>query len=446
MPVAAGPSTILFIVWPEPGHSVGPLALASRLRRRGHRVVFAGLPQHRPFIERHGLSFCGLAAPPGASVGPSVFACPRSAPALAEAATRLIAAFEDVCARYQPAAVLIDSLFSAFSLLPASRGLPWATYETDLPRELDVGSPPLPGTTRRHAEVTDERARRRAWAELLWATYRLRRDGRASSLAGQFSMQSDFPDRLCAALRARVGDSVSFDRRSAFPPVALGPRLVLAGESMDFPRAARHVLTYGGPCIETERPEPDFEWSRLPMDKSLVYCSLGTQSFRTPQAPALLRSIVAAVTACPDLFLVVACPAKYAELVASNPGRLLLVKNAPQLALLRRASLAVTHGGFNGVKECALFGVPQVVLPLSHDQPRNAALVERLGVGVWLDAPELTVERLLGAIAHARRDPGITQRCRVLRQRLEAENASPKAIDFVEQLMLERPRPRFKVG
>ncbi|HVZ32081.1 MAG TPA: nucleotide disphospho-sugar-binding domain-containing protein, partial [Polyangiaceae bacterium] len=35
--------TILFIVWPEPGHLAAPLALARQLRAQGDRVVFSGL-------------------------------------------------------------------------------------------------------------------------------------------------------------------------------------------------------------------------------------------------------------------------------------------------------------------------------------------------------------------------------------------------------------------
>ncbi len=440
---AQGPSAILFIVWPEPGHVTGPLALARRLQARGERVVFAGLPEYRPFIERHGHDFRSLAAPPNDPPGPSVFACPRSEADLAQAVRRLVAAFDAVCVEYAPAAVLIDSLYSAFTLLPAARGLPWATYETDLPRELDLGSPPLPCQKRTAcaAPVSEgTRVRRSEWARLLWATYRSRRAARQSPAPGQFSMQSDFPDRLSSALGARVGRCVAFDRRSAFTPVAQGPRLVFSSEALDFVRTRRLDLSYGGPCIDTERSEPAFDGSRVPQDKQLVYCSLGTQSFREAQAPALLRTIIAAVTCRPDLCLVVACPAKFAESLSGVPERVIIVKHAPQLTLLRRARLAITHAGFNGVKECALFGVPQLVLPLSHDQPRNAALVERLGIGVALCPSELSAPRLLQAIDDIRANRELERRCHALRRHLEAENATPAALQFVDRLMLRRTR------
>lgn len=59
----------------------------------------------------------------------------------------------------------------------------------------------------------------------------------------------------------------------------------------------------------------------------------------------------------------------------------------PQLALLRRAVLAVTHGGMNTVNEALLFGVPLVVVPQAADQPWVARRVSQLGAGVTVNTP-----------------------------------------------------------
>lgn len=54
----------------------------------------------------------------------------------------------------------------------------------------------------------------------------------------------------------------------------------------------------------------------------------------------------------------------------------------PQLALLRRASLAVTHGGMNSANEALYFDVPLVLLPQAADQTWVAHRVAELGAGV----------------------------------------------------------------
>ena len=54
----------------------------------------------------------------------------------------------------------------------------------------------------------------------------------------------------------------------------------------------------------------------------------------------------------------------------------------PQLALLRRASLAVTHGGMNSANEALYFDVPLILLPQAADQTWVAHRVAELGAGV----------------------------------------------------------------
>ena len=53
----------------------------------------------------------------------------------------------------------------------------------------------------------------------------------------------------------------------------------------------------------------------------------------------------------------------------SLPGAPLVVQYAPQLELLARVSLAVTHAGLNTVSEALNAGVPMVAIPLLTISP-----------------------------------------------------------------------------
>jgi rhamnosyltransferase subunit B len=59
---------------------------------------------------------------------------------------------------------------------------------------------------------------------------------------------------------------------------------------------------------------------------------------------------------------------------------------APFAALLPHARLFVHHGGVGSMAEAFRAGVPQIVVPTAHDQPDNAAHLERLGAGVAVAA------------------------------------------------------------
>ena len=68
----------------------------------------------------------------------------------------------------------------------------------------------------------------------------------------------------------------------------------------------------------------------------------------------------------------------------------------PQVAVLRRAAVLVTHGGNNSVTEALTAGVPMVVLPFSTDQFAGAAAIEAAGLGVACD-PNLVTAADVGA-------------------------------------------------
>ena len=60
-----------------------------------------------------------------------------------------------------------------------------------------------------------------------------------------------------------------------------------------------------------------------------------------------------------------------------------LVEIAPQLSILQRASLFVTHSGMNSTSESIHYGVPMVCIPITADQPLIAYRVAgELGLGI----------------------------------------------------------------
>ena len=57
----------------------------------------------------------------------------------------------------------------------------------------------------------------------------------------------------------------------------------------------------------------------------------------------------------------------------------------PQLELLPKCSVFVTHGGMNSVQESLYFGVPMVVVPQQAEQRFNGRQVVRHGAGLLLE-------------------------------------------------------------
>ena len=76
------------------------------------------------------------------------------------------------------------------------------------------------------------------------------------------------------------------------------------------------------------------------------------------------------------------------------PPNWLVREFLPQVALLERSALLVTHGGNNSVTEALSCGVPMLVLPFSTDQFAGAAAIENSGVGSALDPNAASVDEL----------------------------------------------------
>ena len=66
----------------------------------------------------------------------------------------------------------------------------------------------------------------------------------------------------------------------------------------------------------------------------------------------------------------------------------------PQLELLQRAALLVTHGGMNSVSEALCYGVPLVVIPQTADQFMVGQRIQQLGAGKTVRRTSLTPQKL----------------------------------------------------
>lgn len=77
----------------------------------------------------------------------------------------------------------------------------------------------------------------------------------------------------------------------------------------------------------------------------------------------------------------------------------LLRAKVPQLEVLKRADLFITHSGMNSTSEAIKYAVPMVCIPLEVDQPLVARKVcDELSLGVRLDPCRLTSHQIADSI------------------------------------------------
>ena len=79
------------------------------------------------------------------------------------------------------------------------------------------------------------------------------------------------------------------------------------------------------------------------------------------------------------------------ERIGPVPKNAIVVPNAPQLDLLEKGHSIVTHAGFNTVLEALTQGVPQIAIPITHDQPGVAARIAEKKTGLMISLDRLNV-------------------------------------------------------
>jgi MGT family glycosyltransferase len=120
-------------------------------------------------------------------------------------------------------------------------------------------------------------------------------------------------------------------------------------------------------------------------------------------------------------------------LLGDLPGDPVVVGYAPQLELIQRSALTISHGGLNTVLESLTWGVPMVVLPVAYDQPGVGARVEWSGVGRSIPVGRLTVDRLRDAVRSVLGDPTHRERAGRLQASMKAADGLNRAADLIEE-------------
>ncbi len=105
---------------------------------------------------------------------------------------------------------------------------------------------------------------------------------------------------------------------------------------------------------------------------------------------------------------------------------------APFSQLLPRAAALVHHGGIGTTAQGLAAGIPQVVMPLAHDQFDNAALLADLGVGRELRPKRFRAPALAALLGPLLDDPAVAARARELAARCRPDEALDAACRWIE--------------
>ncbi|MFM7205636.1 MAG: glycosyltransferase [Planctomycetaceae bacterium] len=402
------------------GHLNPMTTLGRELVQRGHRVTVVARPDGQAKAAAAGLGFAAVGTdefPPGSIAAQAVALGGMSALRALRYTVHMMRLAAGVTLRDLRAviraegidALLVDQVNPAAGTIAEIECLPYVQVCNALALNRDAACPP---------------------AVLPWR-YRPGMLGRLRNRLGNW-----FLYRVTEPVRREINDHRVrhglAPRRGTSVPAYLA-EIAQQPAFFDFPRAAPDArLHFTGPwhAPATTTAFP-FPWERLD-GRPLIYASLGTLQNRLADTFAAIASAVAPLHA--QLVISLGSADQDAAAVAARcPGSPIVVPVAPQLALLEKAALVITHAGLNTALESLARGLPMVAIPITNDQPGVARRLEWLGVAEVVLPARLTVPRLRAAISKAMGDPGYRERSRLRAAEIHTLDGVRRAADIIEE-------------
>lgn len=193
-----------------------------------------------------------------------------------------------------------------------------------------------------------------------------------------------------------------------------------------------------GPSLDARRHEPALGLDLDSLGSPLIYISMGTLLNKRRR---LYRSCIAAFADAPVTVLMSVGRRIEPASLGPLPGNVVAHPWVPQLEVLDRADLFITHGGMNSVNESIHAGVPMLVIPQGNDQPTVAARVESLGLGLRLDPGQASPDRLRSAGEHILASPTIAANLAALSADMRAAGGNARAVDEIVRMVGRSARP-----
>jgi UDP:flavonoid glycosyltransferase YjiC (YdhE family) len=118
------------------------------------------------------------------------------------------------------------------------------------------------------------------------------------------------------------------------------------------------------------------------------------------------------------------------------PEAIVAVNYAPYSAIFPYACAVVHQGGIGTTAQALRAGRPTVVMPYSHDQPDNAARVERLGTSRIILRQNYTAKRIVKELSELLDNPKYAAKASEIGRIVQAEDGVRVACDAIEQQLI----------
>lgn len=369
-------SSIVFVMLPETGHLVPTFKLAKSLKCRGHRVSYMVNHDYEDYARAQDLECVVFSKDFWKVIAPAKLTMPGAVERMNEIIWANRGEICKLLERVDLDLLVVDAYMPAMALIARDNGFPMIFLNV--------------------------------------------------------AFDNDTPTTLLNTLEPIMDES-----GSTFKSLLKVPQLITYPREFEFP----HVLSDGRKyyyieaSLDLEKKELPFDWSWAHPDKPLIYCTLGSQCHLFEGSRQFFQTIINAISGKPGWQMILSVGRHLSTEFENVPSNVLVVDWAPQLEVLKRASLMITHGGIGTLKDCIFFGVPMIVFPMMRDQAMSGARVVYHGLGVRGSIRNVTVEQVHSLIEKIEQDKGYLERVERMGQKFREMEQSGKGVRIIERML-----------
>lgn len=173
--------------------------------------------------------------------------------------------------------------------------------------------------------------------------------------------------------------------------------------------------------------QKNHQW-RFPAEGPFIYIALGTLH---NEQLNFYRQCIEALSDSPNPVILVIGKAIQAKDLGPIPNHVYIFDFVPQLEVLTRTKVFITHGGANSIQEGLYFGVPLLLFPQTPEQYLNAKMVQKTGAGVLLSKKKPTAADIRQQIDLLLHDASFTRNAQDISQKMRDNTAFTEAVERI---------------
>jgi MGT family glycosyltransferase len=422
---------VVFTPWGSFGDLHPYLAVALEMKRRGHDVLVATIPEYREKVEGEGLAFSAVRPAMQQYVDdPKLMASLMDRLRGTEHLMRRILMpavrdmYRDVSAAAEGAELLVGHLAAfATPLVAEKTGVPWVSVALQPSAVWSCYDPP-------YFPIFGDSVRLSpAIARMVFALIRNRTAAWMKELQ-RFRRELGLPPAskhpLFEGQFSPFGTLAFFSRWFAQPQPDWPANVTVTG----FPFYDKLDAGSAGLTSEVER--------FLAAGPPPVLFTLGTSAVLVPSD---FYATSAAAVEKLNLRAILLAGLDFQNRTSLRSSQNVLVTDyAPYSALFPRAAAVVHSGGIGTTAQVLRAGKPMIVVPFSHDQPDNAARAKRFGIGTTIPRSRYHVNRVAQEIEQVLMASAMAARASQMGERIRAENGIEAAANALERRVDFSPR------